>query len=199
MHTSSIRHQALLDQARGGDREALGELLERHRPWLRLLAKRELGDGLDARVAPSDVVQQTFLSAFGNFSEFEGQNEHELLAWLKRTLQNNVRDAVRAHVHAERRTVDREERPHDGRPELSHLSSPSRRTMASEDAVRLAQCLEHLTDEQREAVRLRYLEGWPVARIAEQMRRTEHAVGGLLKRGLKQLRTLLQDDRTTDH
>jgi hypothetical protein len=42
--------------------------------------------------------------------------------------------------------------------------------------------------DQREAIRLRHLEGWTLAALAERFGRSESAVAGLLKRGLRGLR-----------
>lgn len=49
-----------------------------------------------------------------------------------------------------------------------------------------------LTDDQRQAVVLHHLQGLSAADIAAQLGRTEVAVAGLLRRGLKKLRVLLQ-------
>jgi RNA polymerase sigma-70 factor (ECF subfamily) len=61
--------------------------------------------------------------------------------------------------------------------------------MRDEAAASLAICLTHLPDTQSEAIRLRYLEGLPLRDIANKMKKTEMAVAGLLKRGLKSLRS----------
>jgi RNA polymerase sigma-70 factor (ECF subfamily) len=50
-----------------------------------------------------------------------------------------------------------------------------------------------LPEEQRQALEMRYLEGWPVAKIGKQMERSEASVTGLLRRGLKKLRELLAE------
>ena len=50
-----------------------------------------------------------------------------------------------------------------------------------------------LDDDQRRVVELHHLKGLPVAEVAEQMGRTRPAVVGLLYRGLKKLRELLQE------
>ena len=47
---------------------------------------------------------------------------------------------------------------------------------------------------QAEAIRLRYMEGLPLAEIVERMGKSDTAVAGLLKRGLQKLRTILQQD-----
>ena len=45
---------------------------------------------------------------------------------------------------------------------------------------------------QREAVRLRHLEGWALADIARHLDRTPAATAGLIKRGMQALRRQLQ-------
>ena len=50
--------------------------------------------------------------------------------------------------------------------------------------------LGKLPQDQREALRLRYLEGKTLLEIAERLDRSEMAVAGLLKRGLRSLRDL---------
>ena len=62
--------------------------------------------------------------------------------------------------------------------------------MRGEQAVRLAMLLGKLPQDQREALRLRYLEGKTLLEIAERLDRSEMAVAGLLKRGLRSLRDL---------
>ena len=59
----------------------------------------------------------------------------------------------------------------------------------------MADALACLPDPQREALVLRYWEEWPLAEIARHMGRTHDAVASLLKRGLRQLRVLLQTER----
>ena len=65
--------------------------------------------------------------------------------------------------------------------------------MQGELAVRLAVEIEKLPSDQREAVRLRHLEGWSLKNLAGHFHRSESAVAGLLKRGLRGLREQLAD------
>jgi RNA polymerase sigma-70 factor (ECF subfamily) len=188
-----------IENARRGDGEAAGELLRKYRAYLRTLAERELDGRLPTRIDASDVVQQTFLEAHRDFAGFRGATEAELVGWLKRILEHNVAEVVRNHTRVQKRAVGQERRLDDSRgsrPPLrdglaSGQSSPSQRVMRGEDAVRLAQALEHLPEDQREAVRLRHLEGWSLAQIAEHMERTPAAAAGLIKRGMRALRKQL--------
>ncbi len=68
-------------------------------------------------------------------------------------------------------------------------SSPSEQAVRHEQAVRLANALARLPATQREALVLHYWQGCSLADIAGRLDRTTDAVAGLLKRGLKQLRS----------
>jgi RNA polymerase sigma-70 factor (ECF subfamily) len=58
----------------------------------------------------------------------------------------------------------------------------------------VAQALAQLSPAQREALILQHWHGWTLAQIGAHMNRTPAAVAGLLKRGLRQLRELLQEE-----
>ena len=63
--------------------------------------------------------------------------------------------------------------------------------MRSEQAVWLARAMRKLPEDQCEALRLRYLEGWSLREIAERLERSEMAIASLIKRGLQGLRKRL--------
>jgi RNA polymerase sigma-70 factor (ECF subfamily) len=186
----------LLHRARGGDGEALGALLDRYRAYLRILAQRKLDGAVQARVDVSDVVQQTYLEAHRDFAAFQGEVEAELIAWLRRILEHNAAHTIERHLFAQKRTMDREKSLDDsyglGAPLAGRVAadqtSPSRRAMLGEAAARLAEAIESLPEDQREAIRLRHLEGWTLEQLAVRFGRSESAVAGLLKRGLRGLR-----------
>jgi RNA polymerase sigma-70 factor (ECF subfamily) len=189
----------LLDRALQGDPEALGRLLEAQRPGLHRLAQRQLEGRLAVRVDASDVIQQTFLEAYRSFPQFAGREPRELLAWLQSILDHKVAGAIRDHALLQKRSVGRERSLDDsqggGAPLKqgldANLSSPSQKAIRGEEAERLARALAALPDDQREAVRLRHLEGWALADIARQLGRTPAATAGLIKRGVKALRRRL--------
>lgn len=93
--SSADRVQASLCAARDGSFTALGRLLDHYRGYLLHLANQELTGNLAAKVAASDLVQETFLHAARGFPRFDGQTEAELKAWLRRILENLLVDAQR--------------------------------------------------------------------------------------------------------
>jgi RNA polymerase sigma-70 factor (ECF subfamily) len=76
MDSSSIpTSEGLLRVARGGNEEALGELLQHFRHYLELLARVELGRRLQTKLDTADLVQDTFLEAHRHFKSFRGTTE----------------------------------------------------------------------------------------------------------------------------
>jgi RNA polymerase sigma-70 factor (ECF subfamily) len=175
--------------------------LDGYYQYLLLLARVHLDPRLVRKLDASDVVQQTLLEAYEQRGQFRGQNEAELAAWLRQILVHNLADALRGFRRA-KRNVARERSLEDAIDRSSarlevwisaEQSSPSQQAMRHERAVRLANALAELPDSQREALALQHWHSQSLAEIAEQLGRSPTAVAGLLKRGLKQLRVLLQD------
>ncbi len=175
---------------------------DRYRTYLHLLARMQLDARPSSRVEPSDIVQQTLLEAHAQKQQFQG-DEADYLAWLRRVLANNLRDAWKA-LRRGKRDIARE-RSLDAAVEQSSARiagwlaadqpSPSQRAIRAEDMLQLADALALLPDAQREAIVLHHLEGWTLHDVAAQMGRGEPAVAGLLHRGLKKLREQIATPR----
>ena len=99
---------ARLSAARGGSREALGEVLEACRGYLLLIANRELDTVLQPKGGPSDLVQETFLEAQCDFARFQGTTDEELKAWLRQVLLNNLANFIRRYRQTGKRELGRE-------------------------------------------------------------------------------------------
>ncbi len=177
--------------------------LERFQGYLRFLARLHLGDEPQALIDPEDLVQQTFLEAQKQWLAFRGRSDRELAAWLRAILANNLADAFRA-ANAAKRDVARQRSLEASLEQASSKlggwlaadqSSPSEQAQRHEDAVRLANALEQLPEAEREAIVLQHWHGWPLSRIGEKLGRSRDAVAGLLKRGLKRLRVLMQGEQ----
>lgn len=176
--------------------------LEELRHYLRLLAELQLPHRLRGKLDPSDVVQQTLLEAHEKRRQFRGSTQAEQVGWLRQMLAHNLADVLRAFGQAKRdlaRECSLEEALGTSSSRLNHWlaaeqSSPSQKVEQHERAVRLANALATLPEAQREALVLQYWHGWTLAEIGNHLGRSQAAVAGLLKRGLKQLRLQLHEE-----
>jgi RNA polymerase sigma-70 factor (ECF subfamily) len=178
-----------------------GPRLERFREYLRLLARVHIGPPLQAKLDPSDIVQQTLLEAHRNRNQFRGTTEAEMAGWLRQMLACTLADAIRALGRA-KRDVGRERSLEEAIDQSSkridawlaaEQSSPSQRATRHEESLQLADALAKLPEAQRNAITLRYCQGQSLAEISQLLGRTPAAVSGLLRRGSKQLRDLLAE------
>ena len=87
--------------------EDVGDFLERHRPYLLMLARMQINPKMRPRDGPSDVVQETLLRAYQRLGQFHG-DEAALRAWLHGILANVIAEVWRKNVAA-KRDINREE------------------------------------------------------------------------------------------
>jgi RNA polymerase sigma-70 factor (ECF subfamily) len=175
--------------------------LDNYREYLRLLARLNMHAHLRGKLDPSDVVQQTLLQACANLEQFRGQSEAERTAWLRRILANVLLDAARRFGAAARDVA--QERSLEQAIEHSSAclhawlaveqSSPSQQAIQREQLLQLSASLDRLPEDQRVAVELQQIQGQSLEAIAQHMGRSKSAVGGLLRRGMKRLRELMED------
>jgi len=91
-----VTDQALLEQARGGDQAAFGQLVEAHRAELRAHCYRMLGSLHDAE----DALQDGLLRAWRGLPGFEGRSS--VRSWLYAIVTNAALDITR---HRSRREL----------------------------------------------------------------------------------------------
>jgi RNA polymerase sigma-70 factor (ECF subfamily) len=175
--------------------------LGRYRSALLLLARAQLARhqrlGLDA----SDLVHQTLLEAWRDRKQFRGDTDAQRFAWLRMILHRTFLDEYDRR-HAGKCDVARQVEVDELTGSFIRLdelleapqTSPSERAVRNEELTRLADALEKLLEDQREAVTLKHLAGLTLAQISERMGRTQAAVANLLYRGRIELKKRLAQE-----
>lgn len=164
-----------------GDREAFAELVRRHRDRLWAVAVRTLHDREEA----ADALQDALLKAYRSAAGYRG--EAAVTTWLHRIVVNACLDRVRRRQA--RPTVplpgssaedDGHRRPEPASPVIDHETNL---------VVRAA--LAQLPEEQRAAIVLVDLQGYPVAEVATILGVAEGTVKSRCSRGRARLAVML--------
>ena len=175
--------------------------IDHYREYLLILARLQMDACLQGIIDASDLVQQTLLKAHQCRDQFRGRTEGERAAWLRAILAGTMIDTVRKFSReSDRRGRTRELELALGESSCrleallaDDQSSPSERFQHHEQLMRLSGALARLPEDQRQAVELRHIQELPIVEIGRLMSRSTPAVGGLLQRGMKMLRELMDD------
>lgn len=132
-----------------------------------------------------DILLEVFLAAHQNMLLARLPAERQL-TWLRRVARNKVVDHYRHIALFTMQPLEQAEEHEDER------LTPEQQAEAQENYTYLSQALEQLPFDQRELVRLRYVQELPFAQIAELMGKSEGTVRKMLSRTLRRLRTLYE-------
>jgi RNA polymerase sigma-70 factor, ECF subfamily len=174
------QERALVERARGRDREAFGALYDLHVEAVYRYLYYRLGNSAECE----DLTEQVFLKAWEAIDRFEWRGR-PFLAWLYRVAHNTLVDQRRG---------DRPRVPLED--VLADLPAREDALEQALTAETLAAALRQLTAEQAQVIALRFLAGWSNAEIADEMQRQEPAIRALQLRGLHALRRLLTREDT---
>ncbi len=188
MLTSDTPDSELVTRVLGGDRNAYRPLVERYQNRVHAMVYGMIRDQEEAR----DIVQNAFIKAYQNLGSF--RIESSFYTWLYRIAMNLAIDHCR--MAKRRRTSSFEEsiasRDDDGNLlEMHHTDGPQKALQRKETNQRIFAAMEELTEEQREVVLLREVEGLSYKEIADTMGVPEGTVMSRLFYARKRLQGLL--------
>jgi RNA polymerase sigma-70 factor, ECF subfamily len=174
--------------------------LLKYEAWLRLLARNEIDSRFAGKFDASDAVQQTLMEAWKGWENFRGSEEPQRLAWLRQILAHQLAHLARHYAGTAKRDVAREisieHTLNHSAQRLDALlpgsdASPSAAAVDNERRLQLAEVLERLPADYRQAILLRNIEELPFEEIAGRMGRSAGAVRMLWVRALAALRDAL--------
>jgi RNA polymerase sigma-70 factor (ECF subfamily) len=193
--------EELLQRVRSGEPNAVAELSEARRPQLLVYVSRQLGYALRAKVEPDDIVQETMIRAVRHPHLFTAP-DRDPFGVLCHLAQESIVDAHRRYIDAQKRDAGREV-PLQASPAstdggggllgilVASITTPSKAFSRNDREIRMWEALGTLPEEQREALRLRYVDGLPTKDIAQKLHKTDGAVRVMLTRSLDKLQQIL--------
>jgi RNA polymerase sigma-70 factor (ECF subfamily) len=199
----SERDENLVDRVKQKDVAALAQyLVEIRRPLLAFI-ERQLGAGLRRKIEVDDVFQEVSVEAVRALGEADFANR-EPFSWLCQIAERRIVDAHRHYFGAQKRDAKREvalgspggDSQHAAVIDLlvASLTSPTQALSRKGREARLYEALGSLPPDQREALRLRYVEGLSSKDIADRLGKSDGAVRVMLTRSLERLQRILGPD-----
>lgn len=177
---------SLIARIRAGDEAAQELLLQRHLPALRRWAQGRVPVRARHLVDTDDIVQNTLIRTLDKVKDFEPRHKGAFFAYLRRALQNQIRDQLRAAQRRPKQPLLVE--PAAIQPSPLEEAIGSERLEAYEDA------LEQLTEQQREAVIMRVELGIGYEEIAEVIGSPSwNAARMVISRALVRLSEMMDD------
>ena len=172
--------QDLVRLAQQGDRDAFGALYERFAPKLYSFFHYRLDR--DAATA-EDLAEEVFAKLLAKLHLYRDQGL-PFSTWLYRIAANQLIDHHRARPKHGTASID----------DCEHLAEPAAERALDDSltSAELAEALGQLTDEQRQVVTLRFLQGCNVAETAAALGKSQDAVKKLQARGLIALKKALR-------
>jgi RNA polymerase sigma-70 factor, ECF subfamily len=195
----------LVERLRAGDEAAFAELIDEYGPAMLGVARMHVRD----RAAAEEVVQETWLAVLNGIDRFEGRSS--LKTWIFRILSNRAKtrgeregrsipfSALFASEATEDEAavdVDRFLSPDDPRTPYAWANPPrawtQEQVITRETLGVIRSAIEELPPAQREVIRLRDIEGWSAAEVAEALDVTDVNQRVLLHRARSRVRAALE-------
>ena len=197
--------EQLADRVRQKDPAALADFITVVRFQLLAFIERQLGAALRRKIEADDIFQEVSADAIRSLAEID-LSSRDPFGWLCQIAERRIVDAHRHFFSAQKRDAGREvglgsPGGSSSSPGLINLLVASMTTASqafSRNAreARLASALLELPEDQREAIRLRYVENLPSKQIAERLGKSDAAVRVMLTRSIKKLQSILGEEPT---
>jgi RNA polymerase sigma-70 factor (ECF subfamily) len=204
MENNSAETVRLLERARAGDADALAEIFARHRDRLRRMVELRLDRRLQARLDPSDVIQDAYLEVARRLEAYLNEPNLPLFLWLRLVVGEQLINLHRHHLGTQMRDAGLEVSLYRGAlPEASSAAlaaqllgkhtSPTQAAVRAERLLRIQEALNSFDPLDREIISLRHFEQLSRAESAQALGIEESAASKRYIRALKRLKSILAD------
>ena len=189
MNTQVLSDKVLLNNYLSGDSAAISQLIERHsrriRDYIHMMVK-------DNDVA-DDVLQETLIKVVRVIDEGRYVDNGKFLSWVLRIAHNQVIDYFRSQKSA--KTINESDAGYNMLGTLRFAERTVEDNIISEQIeADVRRLVEHLPDEQREVVKLRYFSGLSFQEIADQTGVSINTALGRMRYALINLRKMIAEN-----
>lgn len=189
----------ILDGLRSGNEDALVSFLKTNEQPLLAFIRSRIGTQLQKKIEPEDVLQEASIEAVRVLGQTD-LSTWDPLHWLFQICERKIIDAHRRHFASQKRDAGREAAMPAGSDAAglanllaASMTTPSQAFSRDQRQLRTMAALETLPDEQREALRLRYLVGLPSKEIAKKFGKSDGATRVMISRALSRLQAMLAE------
>lgn len=183
------------------ERALLVETFATIRADLKRLVSSRMDKRLTGRVDSSDIVQNTYLTAFQRYQEYLSEPEVPLVDWIRYLAIQSVTEAHRFHLTRQKRAIGRE--LHGDSESLSiatilellagSLTSPHSAAIKAELQHAVRELIETMSETDREIILLRHEKTWSNDQCAKHMGISQKAASKRYIRAISRLRSIAKD------
>ncbi len=188
----------LLARLRSGEESALVEFLQESEHALLAFIRSRIGAHLRKKIEPEDVLQEVSIEAVRVMGQTDFSS-WDPLNWLFQICERKIIDAHRRYFVSQKRDVRREAVMPAGSDAAgladllaASMTTPSAAFSRDQRQLRMLAALDTLPEQEREALRLRYLVGLPSKEIARKLGKQDGATRVMISRALTKLREMLE-------
>ncbi len=195
----------LLKQVAAGCCDSRDRLLARFRQRLRTMLATRMDPRLTARFDPSDVVQETLITASRRLDSYVASRPVAVYPWLRQIAQQRLIDLHRRHATTDARSVLRENVDFSSSGSLNRLceklvsqeADPRDAALKAEQISSVRDALAQLSREDQDLLMMRHLERMKTPEIARVLDVTLVAAKSRLRRALERLHRELGNDASS--
>ncbi len=176
----TVANSETIKKAQEGDSAVIGALFEEYHASIFRYLYYKVGDFHTAE----DLASEVFLRMIRSLVHFQ-PSSISFQAWLFQIARNLAIDHFRAQkirisTHLDDQIV------------TSHENT-ERAVENNMDSEHLRLALDHLSDDQRDVIIMRFIAGMPITETAQTLHKSEDSIKGLQRRALANLRQVLTD------
>ncbi len=188
-----MSEQEYIEKCQQGDRDAFVHLIALYEKKILNHCYRMLGNLADAE----DATQEVFVKIFRFIKSYTGQSAFS--TWIYKIASNVCLDYVRKHRRHQKDTVSIHQQNKEGEEFFLSIEddgpSPYEKTKANEAQEKLAEALSQLSDEQKQVIILRDVDGFSYEEIAKILNTAPGTVKSRINRARQNLQKILAPHR----